>query len=71
MQAVGITGAGGYIGQRLIAYLENQNWCSRILATDIKAPTVESSKLTFSNQDIREPSLIDFWKDHDVTTVGR
>jgi len=69
MQAVGITGAGGYIGQRLIAYLESQDWCTQILATDIKAPTVESSKLTFSNQDIREPSLIDFWKDHDVTTV--
>ena len=69
MRAVGITGAGGYIGQRLIAYLENQDWCTRILATDIKAPTVESSKLTFSQKDIREPSLVDFWRDQDVATV--
>jgi UDP-glucose 4-epimerase len=69
MGAVGITGAGGYIGQRLIAYLESQDWCTRILGTDIEAPTVESSKLTFSNVDIREPSLIDFWRDQDVATV--
>ena len=69
MRAVGITGAGGYIGQRLIAYLEEQDWCTRILATDIQAPTVESSKLTFLKKDIREPSLLDFWRDQDVTTV--
>jgi UDP-glucose 4-epimerase len=69
VQAVGITGAGGYIGQRLIVYLERQDWCARILATDIKAPTVESSKLTFSKKDIRDPSLIDIWKERQVTTV--
>ena len=46
MRAVGITGAGGYIGQRLISYLEEQDWCTRILATDIQAPTVESGKLS-------------------------
>jgi UDP-glucose 4-epimerase len=69
MRAVGITGAGGYIGQRLIAYLEKQDWCTRILATDIKAPVVESSKLTFSRKDIREPSLADLWRGQDVTTV--
>jgi UDP-glucose 4-epimerase len=69
MQAVGITGAGGYIGQRLIAYLEDQDWCTRILGTDVKNPTIESSKLDFLNEDIRDPSLVDFWKDQGVTTL--
>ena len=47
MGTVAITGAGGYIGQRLVVYLENQNWCTKILGTDIIEPRVTSSKLDF------------------------
>jgi len=69
MGTVAITGAGGYIGQRLVVYLENQNWCTKILGTDIIEPRVTSSKLDFLNKDIRDHSLVDFWKDQDVETV--
>jgi len=69
MGVVAITGAGGYMGQRLIVHLENQGWSTRVLGTDIKEPEVTATKLTFLNKDIRDHSLIDFWKDQDVETV--
>ena len=69
MGNVAITGAGGSIGQRLIAYLDTQDICTRILGTDIVEPTVTSGKLEFLKKDIREHSLIDFWKDRHVETL--
>jgi len=50
MGNVAITGAGGYIGQRLISYLDSQGGCTRILGTDIDKPEVASEKLTFLNR---------------------
>jgi UDP-glucose 4-epimerase len=69
MGNVAITGAGGYIGQRLIAHLDSQEGCTRILGTDITEPVVTSEKLEFLNRDIRDHNLIDFWKDQDVETL--
>lgn len=42
MRTVVITGAGGYIGQRLIVSLEGQDWCAGILGIDIVEPEVKS-----------------------------
>lgn len=69
MGNVAITGAGGYIGQRLILYLDSQDWCSRILGTDIAEPQARSDKLTFLKKDIRDHGLIDFWRDQEVETL--
>jgi UDP-glucose 4-epimerase len=69
MGSVAITGAGGYIGQRLISYLDSQDGCTRILGTDIAEPEVASEKLTFLNRDVRDHGLVDFWKDQDVETL--
>jgi len=69
MGSVAITGAGGYIGQRLIAYLDSQDGCTRILGTDIVEPEVASEKLTFLNRDIRDHGLIDFWRGQGVETL--
>ncbi|MGW8322062.1 MAG: SDR family oxidoreductase [Thermodesulfobacteriota bacterium] len=69
MGSVAITGAGGYIGQRLIAHLDTQDSCTRILGTDLVEPEVTSEKLTFQRRDIREENLIDFWKDQEVETL--
>lgn len=68
MRTIVITGAGGYIGQRLIENLEEQDWCAGILGVDIVEPKVKSSKLTFKNIDIRDHMLIDFLKGHEVDT---
>lgn len=69
MSTVAITGAGGYIANQLISFLENVEWCERILGTDIVEPKVQSEKLIFLNQDIRDHLLIDFWKDRGIETV--
>jgi UDP-glucose 4-epimerase len=69
MGSVAITGAGGYIGQRLILHLDSQDWCTRILGTDIAEPEAGSEKLTFLKKDIRDHSLIDFWRGQDVETL--
>jgi UDP-glucose 4-epimerase len=66
---VAITGAGGYIGQRLIAHLDSKDWCDRVLGTDISAPEVSSEKLTFLKKDIRDQGLIDLWRGQDVETL--
>ena len=69
MGTVAITGAGGYIGQRLIAYLDDQSWCTGILGTDIIEPRVTSNKLNFLNKDIRDHSLFDDWKDQEIESI--
>jgi len=69
MSTVGITGAAGYIGQRLIVHLDKQDWCKKILGTDVKEPTVASEKLEFLKQDVRDPGLIDFWRGRNVDTL--
>jgi len=68
MRTIAITGAGGYIGQRLIENLEGQDWCAGILGIDIVKPKIKSSKLTFKNIDIGDHLLIDFLKGHNVDT---
>ncbi len=68
MRTIVITGAGGYIGQRLIENLEEQDWCAGILGIDIDEPKVKSSKLIFKNIDIRDHKLFDFLKGYDVDT---
>ena len=69
MVTIAITGAGGYIGQRLIENLDRQNWCHSILGIDIVAPQVKSEKLVFTKTDIRDPQLIDFLKGHEIDTL--
>ena len=44
MGSVAITGAGGYIGQRLIAYLDSQDTCDDIFADDMDEQTIGATK---------------------------
>ena len=69
MGTVVITGAGGYIGQRLIKHLDTFEGCTRILGIDIQEPVVRSEKLTFQKFDIRDISLVDFLKDKKVEVM--
>ncbi len=69
MSIVAITGAGGYIGRQLTDCLEKAAWCERIIGSDIVEPAVQSSKFQFFNKDIRDPRLIDLWRDKKVDTV--
>jgi UDP-glucose 4-epimerase len=69
MGTVAITGAAGYFGQRIILNLAKRDWCTGILATDIVDPKIKSDKLTFIKKDIRDHSLIDFWKDQQLDAL--
>ena len=69
MKTVAITGAAGYFGQQIIRNLEKRDWCTRILGTDIVDPKVRPNKLTFLKKDIRDLSLIDYWKDQQLDTM--
>ena len=69
MKTVAITGAGGYISRQLILFLDKQDWCRKILGTDIVEPVIDSAKLEFHNCDIRDPMLLDFWKGRGVDTL--
>lgn len=69
MSIIAITGAGGYIGQQLTAFLEKASWCERIIGTDIVAPETQPDKLHFEHQDIRDPKLAALWQARKVDTV--
>ena len=69
MSTVAITGAGGYIARQLILYLEKQEWCRKMVGTDIVEPGINAGKLEFSRYDIRDPLLFDCWKDQGIDTV--
>lgn len=66
MSTYAITGAGGYIGQRIIEYLDKDTNCTEILAIDLIPPSISSTKTTFHRSDIREKNLIDFLSKHQI-----
>jgi UDP-glucose 4-epimerase len=69
MGTIAITGAGGYIGQRVIEHLNRFDGCSRILGTDLREPDIRSDKLVFLKKDIRDPSLADLWRKQGVNAL--
>ncbi|MFZ5645091.1 MAG: NAD-dependent epimerase/dehydratase family protein [Bacillota bacterium] len=61
-----ITGAGGYIGQRIIEHLDNNTNCDQILAIDLNPPSINSAKTVFYRSDIRDKGLIDFLGNYQI-----
>ena len=61
-----ITGAGGYIGQRIIEYLDRDIHCTEILAIDLIPPSIKSTKTVFQRSDIRDKGLIDFLANYQI-----
>lgn len=66
MGVVAVTGVGGYIGRRLIEHLDGMESCSRILAADVREPSVSSGKMTFCKKDIRDGGLYEFFSESGV-----
>ncbi len=69
MGIIAITGAGGYVGRGLVEHLDKQDRFTRILGTDVNRPAVSSTKFSFLQKDIRDHSLIEFWRDQEVDTM--
>jgi UDP-glucose 4-epimerase len=67
MNSIAITGASGYIGQRLLNLLKTVD--VEIIAVDIKAPSIKHPRLVFYQKDIRDPALQSIFEKHQVKTV--
>ena len=64
-----MTGAGGYLGQRLIKDLDQRQWCSKIYGVDINEPSIKSEKLCFAKKDIRDTDLKSLWEKQAIDTL--
>ncbi|MFZ5596437.1 MAG: NAD-dependent epimerase/dehydratase family protein [Bacillota bacterium] len=69
MGVYAITGAGGYIGQRLIKYLNSYDDCDSILAIDVKPPTINSEKTVYIERDVRDSGLAGLLGGYGVTCM--
>jgi UDP-glucose 4-epimerase len=66
---IAITGAAGYIGQRLLVRLRQELPVESILALDVRPLSeLESSKITFAQQSVLDP-LVDLFVHHKIQTV--
>lgn len=65
-----VTGAGGFIGGRLIHMLATQHPDIHVLATarrPIDLPT--ATNIHFAELDVRDPAAVDLLREHDITCV--
>jgi UDP-glucose 4-epimerase len=67
-RVVAVTGASGYIGERLVERLLAEDGVERVIGVDIRASAIENEKLTSLQQDISEPLDVIF-KRHKVEAV--
>lgn len=60
MATIAITGVAGLVGRALVAALDADGSFERVLGLDLRAPDgVTSSRLSFRQQDVRDPGLAD------------
>ena len=65
---IAITGISGYIGTKLFKHLDGIDVVQKIIGVDNRKPQLNSSKLKFYHQDVREP-FGDFLIKNEVDTV--
>ena len=69
-RSVLVTGASGYLGSLLIAdIVADPQSISRLVATDVRTPDRPTDGATFIEADVRDPSLADVLRSHDVDVV--
>lgn len=57
MATVAVTGISGYIAQRLLQRLENDDTIDRIVGIDVAEPRSRGKKLEFHRLDVRDPGI--------------
>ena len=68
MEKIFITGVSGYIGQKLLAFLDGKPGVKKIVGIDIREPSVRPGNFTFFRKDVREP-LADILSDHGIDSL--
>jgi UDP-glucose 4-epimerase len=65
---IAITGVSGYIGSKLLSYLDAIDDVKKIIGIDVQEPGVKSAKLKFYQHDVRQP-FGDLFIENSVDTV--
>lgn len=69
-RAVLVTGAGGYVGSRLVrALAADPAGLETIVATDVREPTERLEGVSYVTLDVRDPGLADVLREHDIQVV--
>jgi UDP-glucose 4-epimerase len=69
MSVVAVTGCSGYIGSRLLRFMDESATVSRIVGVDLKDCAYATSKMEFHRLDVRDPSMADLFVRNNVDTV--
>jgi UDP-glucose 4-epimerase len=68
LENIFITGISGYIGQKLLAFLDGKPEVQKIVGIDTREPSIRPAKLVFYRKDVREP-MEDILLQHSIDTV--
>jgi UDP-glucose 4-epimerase len=69
MSVVALTGCSGYIGSRLLRFMDESEAVSKIIGVDINTPTYSTPKMDFHRLDVRDPSLTNLFVLNEVEKV--
>ncbi len=69
MSVVAVTGCSGYIGSRLLRFMDESEKVTKIIGVDLNPPRYTTPKMEFHRLDVRDPSIINLFTLNDVATV--
>jgi UDP-glucose 4-epimerase len=69
MSVVAVTGCSGYIGSRLLRFMDESESVSRIIGVDLNQPRYNTPKMEFHRLDVRDPSIVNLFTLKNVETV--
>ena len=69
MSVVAVTGCSGYIGSRLLRFMDESEKVSKIIGVDLNPPRYSTGKMDFHRLDVRDPSIVNLFTLNNVETV--
>jgi UDP-glucose 4-epimerase len=69
MSVVAVTGCSGYIGTRLIRFMDESDEVTRIIGIDLNPPRYTTPKMEFHRLDVRDPSITNLFTLNNVEKV--
>ena len=69
MSVAAVTGCSGYIGSRLLRFMDGSGRVSKIIGVDLNPPRYPTPKMEFHRLDVRNPSIANLFALNDVETV--
>lgn len=69
MSVVAVTGCSGYIGTRLLRFLDESEKATKIIGVDLNPPRYSTPKMDFHRLDVRDPSIVNLFTLNNVEVV--